>query len=113
MRRKQVAAWRRWIAKAPHNRLRREPIRDAKGHVVGYTRGVPLPEPPLPDIACRVVTRPSGRVEVELAGPTGKDLRRLQDAYRAARRPCATPEEVKPLAVTKPEVAGWLKQCDE
>ena len=108
-----VAAWRRWAAKAPHNRVKRSSIRDAQGHVVGYTQPVPVPEPPLPDVACRRVTRPSGRVEVELAGPAGKDLRRLQDAYRLARRPCATREEVQPLAVTMAEVAGWSTKCRE
>jgi hypothetical protein len=108
-----VAAWRRWAAKAPHNRIKRSPIRDARGHVVGYTPGVLVPEPPLPDVACRKVTRPSGRLEVELAGPSGKDLRRLQDAVRAARWPSATPEEVKPLAVTVDEVATWLAACEE
>src|SRR6266542_3289252 len=97
IRRKQVAAWRRWNAKAPHNRVRRR--------VDGPP--IPVPEPPLPRVACRKVTRPSGKVEVEFAGPSGKDLRRLQDAYRLARRPRATPEEVEPLPVTLAEVAAW------
>ena len=108
-----VAAWRRWAAKAPHNRVRGEPIRDTKGRVVGYTLGVNVPEPPLPSVACRIFTRPSGRAEVELAGPSSKDLRRLHDAYRAARRPCASPDEACSPAVSTAEVAGWLKQCGE
>jgi hypothetical protein len=106
-----VAAWRRWHAKMPHNRVRRGRIRDACGRVVGYTQPVPVPEPPLPAAACRLVTRPSGRVEVELAGPSGKDLRRLQEAYRLARRPKPTAEEVAALPVTIAEVAVWLKEC--
>lgn len=96
-RRRQVAAWRRWSAKAPHNRVRRPPDGPP----------VPVPEPPLPAVACRRVTRPSGQVEVELAGPGGKDLRRLQEAYRLARRPRATAEEVEPLPVTRAEVIAW------
>src|SRR5205085_2344982 len=88
-RRRQAAAWRRWAAKLPHNRVRREKVRDphgtrraggsagVNGWVIGYGPPVPVPEPPLPAVACRKVTRPSGRVEVELAGPSGKDLRRL------------------------------------
>jgi hypothetical protein len=106
-RRRQAAAWRRWNAKAPHNRVTRERIRDPAGRVVGYTVAVPLPEPPLPSAACRKVTRPSGKAELELAGPTGADLRRLQEAYRLARRPRATAAEVEPLPVTKEEVAAW------
>jgi hypothetical protein len=111
VRRRTVAAWRRWAAKAPHNRVKREPIRDTNGHVVGYTQPVPTSEPPLPEAASRKVTRPSGRIEVELLGPSVKDLRRMQDAYRAARCPCASPEEVRPLAVPMAEVVGWLKLC--
>jgi hypothetical protein len=50
-------------------------------------------------------------VEVELAGPSGADLRRLQEAYRLARRPRATQEEVEPLPVTAAEVRAWLAAC--
>lgn len=107
-RRIRVAAWRRWSAKLPHNRVRRERIRGDAGRVIGYGVPAPIPEPPLPDGACRKVTRPSGRVEVEFAGPSGKDLRRLQEAYRLARRPVTNPEEVQPLPVTADEIRGWL-----
>jgi hypothetical protein len=107
IRRRQVAAWRRWSAKAPHNRVTRERVRDPAGRVVGYGPSVPVPEPPLPAVACRQVTRPSGRVEVEFAGPSGKDLRRLQEAYRLARRPRATAAEVASLPVTLAEVRQW------
>jgi hypothetical protein len=113
VRRKQVAAWQRWQARLPHNRVKRERIRNPQGWVVGYTQPVPIPEPPLPAVACRLVTRPSGRVEVELAGPSGKDLRRLQEAYRLARRPKPTVEDVEPLQVAIAEVAAWLTECGE
>jgi hypothetical protein len=107
IRRRQVAAWRRWNAKAPHNRATRERIRDSGGRAIGYGEAVPVPEPPLPTVACRKVTRPSGKVEVEFAGPSGKELRRLQEAYRLARRPRPTAAEVEPLLVTTEEVAAW------
>jgi hypothetical protein len=111
-RRRQIAAWRRWHAKLPHNRVKRQRSRDSAGRVVGYTQPVPVPEPPLPASACRMLTRPSGRVEVELAGPSGPDLRRLQEAYRLARRPRATLEEAEPLPVTAAEVQAWLAACE-
>ncbi len=107
VRRRQVAAWRRWNAKAPHNRVTRRRIRDSARRVVGYALGVPIPEPPLPAVACRKVARPSGKVEVEFAGPSGRDLRRLQEAYRLARRPRATAAEVEPLPVAREEVRKW------
>jgi hypothetical protein len=107
VRRKQVAAWRRWAAKRPHNRVKREKVRDATGRVLGHGASVPVPEPPLPAVSCRRVTRPSGKVEVELAGPSGAALRRLQEAYRLARRPKPTAAEVEPLPVTIEEVRRW------
>ncbi len=91
----------------PHNRVRREKVRDAAGRVVGYGPPAPVSEPPLPSAACRRVTRPPGRVEVDLAGPFGTALRRLQEAYRLARQPRPTPGEVAPLPVTAAEVAVW------
>jgi hypothetical protein len=96
-RRRQVAAWRRWSAKAPHNRVKRPPDGPP----------VHVPEPPLPSVACRKVTRPSGKVEVEFAGPNRGDLRRLQEAYRLARCPRPTAAEVEPLPVSRAEVAAW------
>lgn len=107
-----MAAWRRWSAKLPHNRVRREPLRDASGRKVGYGPPVAVPEPPLPATGCRRVTRLSGRVEVELAGPTEGGFRRLQEAYRLARRPRPTAAEVEPLPVSVAEVRAWLAEVD-
>jgi hypothetical protein len=106
-----VAAWRRWNAKLPHNRVRHPRVRDSGGKVVGYGEPVPVPEPPLPAVGCRKVIRPSGRIEVELAGPSGADLRRLQAAYRLARLPRPTEAEVEPLPTTAAEVRAWLVAC--
>ena len=111
VRRRQVAAWRRWSAKMPHNRVKRERVRDGAGRSIGYGPPVPNSEPPLPAVACRKVTRPSGRVEVEFAGPSGADLRRLQAAYRLARLPKPTAAEVEPLPVTAEQVRAWLAAC--
>jgi hypothetical protein len=47
-------------------------------------------------------------VEVELAGASLVDLRRLQEAYRVARHAKPTPEEVEQLPVTLAEVQTWL-----
>lgn len=107
VRRIQVAAWERWNAKAPQNRVSRERIRDPNGRVIGYGEGVPVPEPPLPSAACDKVTRPSGAVDVDFAGPDGADLRRLQEAYRLARRPRPTAAEIEPLPVSMAEVRAW------
>jgi hypothetical protein len=106
-RRRQVSTWQRWARKLPHNRVLRVPTRDGLGRVIGYGAPVPVPEPPLPSENCRLVTRPSGLLEVELAGPSGKDVLRLQKAYRLARHPKPTLEEVEIMPVTLAEVQAW------
>jgi hypothetical protein len=90
---REAAAWRRWDRKRPHNRVRRERLRDAAGRVVGYGPPTPVPEPPLTSPFGRLVELPSGRVDVYL------DDRGFEAAYRQARRPCPTAEEVKTLPV--------------
>jgi len=107
LRRRQVAAWRRWHAKLPHNRVRREVILDDLGRKIGYGQSQPTPEPTLPTIACRLVKRPSGRVEVELDGPSGESLRRLQETYRQSRRPVPLREQVPVLSATMEEMRVW------
>jgi hypothetical protein len=106
--RRRLAAWRRWAAKLPHNRVVRPPIRDDEGHRVGYGEPVLVHEPPLPDAGFRRVNRPSGRVELVPLGPVGADLRRLQEAYRLARRPVPTAADVPTLQVSMAEVRAWL-----
>jgi hypothetical protein len=97
----------------PHNRVRRPPLRDPAGRVIGYGEPVPIPEPPLPASGCRLVTRPSGQVELILAGPCVADLRRLQEAYRLARRPQPSEADVpaRPLALS--EVRDWLAAVED
>jgi hypothetical protein len=109
---RQMAGWGRWNAKAPHNRVTRPRIRDTSGRVIGYGEAVPVAEPPLPACACRKVVRPSGKVAVEYSGPSGVDVHRLQQAYRLARWPRATPAEVEPLPVTMAEVTAWKAAID-
>jgi hypothetical protein len=106
--RRQAAAWRRWSAKLPHNRVRRPRLRDDRGRVIAYGEPVSIPEPPLPASGCRMVTKPSGKVELILAGSCGADLRRLQEAYRLARRPQPSEADVPALPVTLTEVRDWL-----
>jgi hypothetical protein len=75
--RKQKAAWERWARKMPHNR--------------------PLVEPPLDPCFLRKTTLPSGRCVVVLEGG-------IEAAYRQARHPVATPEEVRHLLMEEKEV---------
>ena len=96
--RRQTAAWQRWYRKLPHNRVRRQRLRDERGRPIGYGPPEPLPEPALPACFCRKVQLPSGRFEVFLSGGA------VEIAYRLARRPKPTAEEVEPLPISQEEV---------
>lgn len=102
--RRQVAAWRRWDGKLPHNRVRRMRVRDAAGRPVGYGPPVPVPEPPLTSSFCERTALPSGRVQMVAAD------RGISAAYRQARRPRPTPAEVEPLLVTEEEIRRLFGQ---
>jgi hypothetical protein len=91
---RQKAAWDRWNRKLPHNRVRRQRIRDSSGRPVGYTLPTPVPEPELPAELTEKVSLPSGRVEVRLREPG------VAAAYRLARYPKATAPEVVPLPLS-------------
>lgn len=95
---REAAAWRRWHRKLPHNRVRRERLRDAAGRVVGYGPPIPVSEPRLTSPFCRLVELPSGKTDVFLTNQN------VAAAYRQVRRPKATVEEVKPLPVEEAEV---------
>src|SRR5687768_4663929 len=86
---RQAAAWRRWNRKLPHNRVCRPRIRDDAGRVVGYGQPVPVPEPILDSPFCRKVELPSGRIDATLTD------HRIEAAYRLARRPRPTMEELE------------------
>jgi hypothetical protein len=102
---REAAAWRRWHRKLPHNRVRREHLRDAVGRVIGYGPPMPVPEPSLSMPFCRLVELPSGKVDLFV------DDRGIEAAYRLARRPCATAEDVKPLPVAEDEVRLFAAFC--
>ncbi len=99
-----AAAWRRWYRKLPHNRVRRPHIRDAAGRRIGYGPAVPVPEPALPSCFCRKVHLPSGRLEVVLADEG------VEAAYRLARYPKPTPEEVVPLPRTEEKICAMYEK---
>jgi hypothetical protein len=101
---REAAAWRRWHRKLPHNRVRRERLRDAAGRVIGYGPPVPLPEPPLSSPFCRLTELPSGTFDVFV------DDSGIEATYRLAQRPCATAAEVKPLPVAENEIRHLFEE---
>lgn len=86
---RRYRAHERWARKDPKNRVVREAVRDAAGRKIGRRVVGPAPEP----------TRPA-------AIPTyhGKHLYlHVLKQYQQARRPAATPEEVRPL-----DIQPWM-----
>jgi hypothetical protein len=114
---RELAAWRRWSRKQPQNRMRRQKVVDSQGRQVGWETAGPWPQPCLCPVFCqreKVIrhwspgTSRASR-EVELVG-----LRHswIPDAYRAARTPAASPEQVVPLPITAEEIGGLLEQSE-
>ena len=115
--RRQFAAWQRWRRKLPHNRvLRRKVV--AQGNQVGTEVVGPRPEPPLHPLfrMCRQV------LSYHDAG--GRPLRKPQhveevvflghgipEAYRLARTPVATPQQVEPLPLTTDEIRHLAEEA--
>jgi hypothetical protein len=102
--RRRAAAWRRWARKLPHNRVRRPRLRDARGRPIGYGPPQPLPEPPLSACFCQKVTLPSGQIEIVLSDAG------IEAAYRLARHPKSTAEEVPPLPIADKEIRRMYEQ---
>jgi hypothetical protein len=106
--RRQKAAWERWARKMPHNRVRRPVLRDADGQFAGFGPTEPLPEPIVHSLFCKKVTLPSGKVSVELVEQD------VEAAYRQARQPLPTAQEVLPLLIPEEKVARLYRQiCGE
>lgn len=102
------AAWERWHRKQPHNRVRQPVVRDDQGRPVGRGDPVPVPEPPLDPLFCRVSGLPSGRLRVDLLNLE------VERGYAVARRPAATLGEVISLPLPAVKVAAlYRRACGE
>src|SRR4051794_10141915 len=96
--RAQKAAWERWARKMPHNRVRRPRLTNGAGQLIGHGPPEPMPEPPLNPCFLRKATLPSGRCVVVL------DDGGIEAAYRQARHPAATAEELRHPLMDEKEV---------
>ena len=112
IRRKQVAAWRRWNAKAPHNRVTRERVRDPSGRTVGYTAGTPVPMRVTYNVDCeyaapidtgcmRKVHHVLGMTHRRVAVCNAMSL--LETGYRAA----------DPKHQVASKIAFWQQDCND
>ncbi|OAI54315.1 hypothetical protein AYO44_15180 [Planctomycetaceae bacterium SCGC AG-212-F19] len=107
------AAWGRWARKEPQNRVRRRYLRNAQGQRIGCELLGPLPEPRLSRLFCtrtEVVQSSSGN---RLGVRVPFDALGVPEAYRAARKPAATAEEVTPLPWTADEIRRLIALAEE
>ncbi len=117
---RQVAAWQRWNRKLPRNRVVRQWLRDTAGRKIASRIVGPHPEPPLCPLFCRKekVLRhftPEGQLVRE---GVLVDQVTLHDpgillAYREARRPKASPDQVQPLSLSVEEIRGLAQALPE
>jgi len=117
---RQYATWKRWHRKMPHNRVLRRRIRDERGRKIGMESIGPWPEPLLPSLFCtrrQVLTHWSedgkplkeGRLMEEVVF----DDLGIPEAYRTARRPAATDQEVMALRLSPKEIRRLVALADE
>lgn len=114
----QYCTWLRWNRKQPQNRVLRRHVRDTQGRKCGREVVGPWAEPPLsPVFVTRSMVRDSWESyvqkkevlkEVVVFNPHG-----AIEAYRQARYPKATPEAVRPLALSVDQVKALLAQLGE
>jgi hypothetical protein len=106
---RRYALWRRWARKQPQNRVSRRRIVDAAGRKIGSQVIGPLSEPALHPLFCirqLVVHVRHGhgqghRVETERVCFCDYGI---PEAYRRARRPMPSPDQVLPLSISLEEI---------
>jgi hypothetical protein len=116
--RRQYAAWQRWRRKAPHNRVLRRAIVDGSGRKIGKEVLGSWPEPPLLDLFCLRRQVPSNWSDdgrplktPRLVEAVEFDDHGIEEAYRHARRPVATEQEVECLRLSAEEVRRLAEQA--
>jgi hypothetical protein len=117
---RRFAEWRRWRRKRPHNRLVREPVLDHEGRGVGTRVVGPKAEPVLDPLFCvrrqvRSFRGPDGRPLQEAAWVEDVSFCDLgiPEAYRTARRPVPTEEQVPALRLTPEEVRRLAERAED
>lgn len=108
-----AAQWKRWVRKAPHNRLQRTAIRNEQGQKIGYEIGGPLPEPAVCDLFSTklvdVNRNPLGRW---FEGHIKTDDT-VEIEYKKSHRPLPTEEEVPETKMSSSDIDQLLKKAEE
>jgi hypothetical protein len=111
--RRDFAAWQRWRRKQPHNRVVREWIRDEQGRRIGSRVVGPRPEPPLCPIFCVRAHVISQSRQDRIGERVSFSSHGIREAYRAARTPLPSEEQVQPLSLTPEAIRRLAAQVEE
>jgi hypothetical protein len=108
---RRIAEWQRWARKQPHNRVIRQKVVDDRGCRVGSRVVGPRPEPALDPLFC---TRTKVVRHWSTGGKHLKDGETVErvafqdwgipEAYRLARQPRPTRDEIPVLSLTPEEI---------
>jgi len=102
------ARWKRWVRKAPHNRLMRRTLRDADGRKIGREVIGPSPEPETCDLfSKKLVTTDRKPVGRWFMGWIETD-NTIAKEYKKAKYPKPTADDVEPAGLTSQEIDTML-----
>ncbi len=108
-----AAQWKRWVRKAPHNRIQKCCIRNEKGQKTGYEIVGPSSEPKVCDL-----------FSTKLVDVDRKPLRRwfegyirtddaVEIEYQKSHKPVSTPEEVPEVKISSHAVDQLLEKAEK
>ncbi len=116
---RDAARWKRWVRKAPHNRLSRRTLRDAEGRRIGREVVGPALEPRVCDLFSRKLVNADRKPLVSEYNKYGWFMGwiRTDDTvateYRKAKHPKADADCVEKAGLTGPEIDAILSAAEE
>lgn len=116
---RSAAVWKRWVRKAPHNRLSRRTLRDAEGRRIGREVIGPTTEPRTCELFSRKLVDVDRKPIVDDRNKCGWFMGwiKTDDAvaveYRKAKHPKADAGEVGKAGLTGPEIDSMLAAAEE
>jgi len=108
-----ASRWKRWVRKAPHNRIRRIPQYNDARQKIGYIQGGPLPEPiTCPLFSTKLVDinrKPLGRWFMGFI----KIDNTVEIEYKKARYPVLSADRVEKPELTSEQIDELLHKAEK
>lgn len=103
---RQRAAWCRWAAKLPHNRVIRRWKRNEKGQRIGCEIVGPAPEPKMNALMTEIQKNPYAYLDAS------RKVIDITAEYRKTRMPAASQESVQSLSLTPEQIESLLRETE-